>query len=254
MPEDKLFSGRRSSGIYSNSTVTTLGVYALCNFDTISSVNFSKCTTISQYALSACTKIQTAIFPSCVTIGSYAFWNDSKLTTISFPKCKTISTDAFRGCSGLTSIYFPLVTTIWGTAFASCNGLTTIQSTDLPVCSSIPNQAFYKCTGLLTVTMPALSNIYTAFQLCDHISMISFPKGSMVGSSAFSGCVRLTKLYLTNSSVAKLSNSNAFTSTPIGGYSTTAGTFGSIYVPSSLLTSYKASTNWTYFSSRFVSV
>jgi hypothetical protein len=48
--------------------------------------------------------------------------------------------------------------------------------------------------------------------------------------------------------------SNAFSSTPIGGYSTSAGTYGSIYVPTSLLTSYKNATNWTYFSSRFVGI
>jgi hypothetical protein len=56
------------------------------------------------------------------------------------------------------------------------------------------------------------------------------------------------------SSVCKLSHSNAFTSTPIGGYSASAGTYGSIYVPASLLTAYKTATNWTYFSSRFVGV
>jgi hypothetical protein len=32
------------------------------------------------------------------------------------------------------------------------------------------------------------------------------------------------------------------------------GYFGSIYVPTSLLASYKTANNWTYFSSRFVGV
>ena len=54
------------------------------------------------------------------------------------------------------------------------------------------------------------------------------------------------------SSVCQLLNSSAFYSTPIGGYSAEAGTYGSIYVPSSLVASYKAATNWTYFSSRIV--
>ena len=57
-----------------------------------------------------------------------------------------------------------------------------------------------------------------------------------------------------NSAVATLGYSNAFNSTPISGYSDIAETFGSIYVPVSLLTSYKAVTNWIYFSSRFVSI
>ena len=55
-------------------------------------------------------------------------------------------------------------------------------------------------------------------------------------------------------SVASLARSNAFSSTPIAGYSASTGQVGSIYVPASLLASYQAATNWTYFSSRFVGV
>lgn len=49
-------------------------------------------------------------------------------------------------------------------------------------------------------------------------------------------------------------NSNAFSSTPIGGYRTYAGQYGSIYVPTSMLTTYKTASNWSYFSSRFVGI
>lgn len=55
-------------------------------------------------------------------------------------------------------------------------------------------------------------------------------------------------------SVASLAHSNAFSSTPIAGYSASTGQVGSIYVPASLLTTYQSKTNWTYFSSRFVGV
>jgi hypothetical protein len=64
----------------------------------------------------------------------------------------------------------------------------------------------------------------------------------------------LTSLYLTGSSLCTLAHSNAFGSTPIGGYSASTGTYGNIYVPTSLLTSYQNATNWTYFSSRFVGI
>jgi hypothetical protein len=52
--------------------------------------------------------------------------------------------------------------------------------------------------------------------------------------------------------VCQLPHSNVFTSTPIGGYSASAGTYGSIYVPAYLLDAYKSATNWAYFSDRFV--
>ena len=59
------------------------------------------------------------------------------------------------------------------------------------------------------------------------------------------------------SSVCALNNINAFNSCPIrysnyyrgDGYS-----YGSIYVPSSLLTDYQAATNWVTISSRFVGI
>jgi hypothetical protein len=83
---------------------------------------------------------------------------------------------------------------------------------------------------------------------------MSFPACTYIGSNAFKECYNLTSLYLTNSVVCTLNNSNAFSSTPIDGYSASTGTYGSIYVPASLLTAYQSATNWTYFSSRFVGI
>ena len=60
-------------------------------------------------------------------------------------------------------------------------------------------------------------------------------------------------LYLLGSSLVILSNKNAFSGTPMS-LSTYTGSFGSIYVPASLLASYKAATNWTTYSKRFVGV
>jgi hypothetical protein len=51
-----------------------------------------------------------------------------------------------------------------------------------------------------------------------------------------------------NSSVCKLYNSNAFSNTCIWSQR------GSIFVQASLVASYKAATNWTYFSDRIFGV
>ena len=52
-----------------------------------------------------------------------------------------------------------------------------------------------------------------------------------------------------------LVNSNALSSTPIAGYTTsTGGVYGSIFVPSSLLASFKANSVWSWYSDRFVGV
>ena len=164
------------------------------------------------------------------SIGQGAFAYADNLKSVSFPVTTTIGSSAFGYCTRLTTISFPKVATIGNNAFSNCSKLTTVS---FPVATTIGNHAFHSCRSLTTV---------------------SFPKVTTIGSCAFYSCYNLKSLYLTGSSLCKLFNSNAFTSTPIGGYLASAGTYGSIYVPASLLASYKKATNWTYFSSRFVGI
>ena len=159
---------------------------------------------------------------------------------------------AFYSCSSLTTASFPSCTTIEASAFYSCFSLTTIS---FPVCTSIGTGAFYTCIYLTSVSFPSCTLIgVSAFYSCRRLTTISFPSCASISGSAFASCYNLISLYLMNSSVCALGNSNAFGRTPIGGYSTSAGQYGSIYVPSSLLTTYQTATNWIYFSSRFVGV
>lgn len=153
-----------------------------------------------------------------VTIVSNAF---RQLTTADFPACTRIDTYAFYSCTSLTSINFPACTTIGESAFYNCSKLTSVN---FPVCTSVGSNAFYGCTSLTSVVLNACTSIY---------------------SSAFYSCTNLTTLILCASSVCKLGASNVFTSTPIK-----SGT-GYIYVPASLVTTYQAATNWTYFANQF---
>ena len=137
-------------------------------------------------------------------------------------------------------------------AFTNCSALTTVS---FPQASYIGSGAFAYCIGLTTVSFPQASYIdYNAFYNCYSLTTVSFPKVSYIHSSAFGSCYNLTSLYLLASSVCSLVNSNAFSSTPIGGYSVSAGTYGSIYIPASLYSAYLVASNWSYFSSRFVSI
>lgn len=119
--------------------------------------------------------------------------------------------------------------------------------------SNIGQGAFAYASKLQSVNFNNCTTISaSAFAYCSRLTTVSFPTCTTISDYAFWSCYNLTSLYLTGSSLCNLSNSNAFTSTPIGGYSASAGTYGSIYVPASLLTSYQTATNWAYFSSRFV--
>ena len=253
---------------------TTIGNSAFRNCSSLTSVSFSKCTTIGNTAFASCSKLISVSFPACTSIGNTAFASCSSLTTVSFPVCTTILNYAFASCSKLISVSFPVCTTIPNYAFASCSKLISVSfpactsisdyafaycpsltTVSFPVCTTILNYAFASCSKLISVSFPVCTTISDyAFQFCTSLTSVSFPSCTIIDYYAFRSCYNLKSLYLTGSSLCKLSYSNAFSSTPIGGYSKSAGTYGSIYVPASLLASYKAATNWTYFSSRFVGI
>lgn len=226
--EDAIVSGNISS--YTNSRVTAIGSYKFANCTNLLSVNFQNVKTINDSAFYYCYKLASVSFPNAIYIGDHAFYMCSSLTTVNFPEVTFIMISAFQHCEKLTTVSFPKTT-------------------------MINNNAFYACRSLTTVSFPAATSIGSyAFSLCNNLTTASFPAATSIGSSVFFMCYNLKSLYLTGSSLCKLSNSNAFYSTPIGGYSASAKTYGSIYVPASLLASYKSATNWTYFSSRFVGI
>ena len=131
-----------------------------------------------------------------------------------------IGASAFYGCSSLTTVDFPTVTSIGNSAFNSCSSLTTV---DFPVVTSIGQFAFNSCSSLTTADFPAVTNIE---------------------DRAFYNCTSLTTLILRNTeTVCAIKGSLVFRNTPIA-----SGT-GYIYVPSSLIESYKTATNWSTYAS-----
>ena len=168
---------------------------------------------------------------SISNIGNSAFAYCSALTTASFPVATNIGDHAFYYCTRLTTVSFPAAISIESGVFQTC---TALKTASFPVVTSIGANAFAYCSALMTANFPAATNI--------------------VGNRAFLNCCRLISLYLTSvSSVPTLGN-YAFSSTPIDGYSTVAGRYGSVYVPASLYSSFLTATNWASISSRIVSI
>jgi hypothetical protein len=117
---------------------------------------------------------------------------------------------------------------VGGYAFAGCEALTDIN---LPACTSVDEAAFEDCTSLTAVSLPVCTSL---------------------GKDVFENCNNLTSLYLTSVSSVPTLGSSAFKSTPIGGYSASAGQYGSVFVPASLLTAFQSAPNWSSISSRMV--
>ena len=82
-----------------------------------------------------------------------------------------------------------------------------------------------------------------AFYNYSTLTSVSFPVATSIGNWAFSYCSSLTTIYVgTNTStVCTLSNTNAFN---------ICKNLANIYVPESLVNSYKSDTNWSSYADK----
>lgn len=137
------------------------------------------------------------------------------------------------------------VTTIFDYAFNAA-GITTLN---LPSSiTSIGKIAFAACSDLVSVIINSatIPNLYGTFYQCRVLERIDIKgKVTTIDYNAFAECNSLNTLIIRGSSRASLANVNAFTNTPIA-----SGT-GYIYVPSTLLSSYKSATRWSTYASQF---
>lgn len=181
--------------------------------------------TTSSYApFDACGKLKFVDVPSTITyIGANAFRFCSGLTTIGIPEnVVEIGEQAFRGCSSLPSVVIPSgVTLIEDSTFESCGSLSSVTIPN--TVTNIGNYAFYGCSGLTTVTIPS--------------SVRGF------GERAFFGCNSLTGITIEGYRVPTVGD-EAF-----GGYNTCP-----IYVPSTMVSSYKSTVAWDRYKYRIQAI
>ena len=157
-------------------------------------------TSIGGFAFYKCSGLKFITIPESVTsIGEWAFFACSGLTTITIP-CSVTSIDegAFFGCSGLKSIIIPESVAIGKAAFFNCSGFTSISIPD--GLTTIGQWAFYGCTGLPVIDNVRYADTYLVVVTDKTQSTYTIKEGTrFIGSSAFSGCSRLTSITIPNS-------------------------------------------------------
>lgn len=180
-------------------------------------------------------------------IGNCAFANCKSLTSLNLSTASQLSMFAFMSCTNLISVDLPSVTEIGASAFSGCSNLSTVN---MPMLSDINQYAFAKCGSLESLNFPKAQHIVNyAFGGCSNLTSLSIPECQALWSNAFSDCNKLSQVFITGSQICALKYSNVFTNCPIG-KSSYLGYFGSVYVPSSLVDTYKSATNWTYYADR----
>lgn len=211
---------------------------------------------INSSAFNMCSNLATVNFPKVETIEPYAFANCSHLSIANISTVKKLSASVFQNCSELTGIDIPLVSSIYSNTFSGCINMSYVTA---PSCTRIDSNAFNKCSSLTEIDFPLCSSVSAnAFSNCIMLETVYL--GSMASSSiyisvsAFYNCAKLQSLFiLTASASTGILSANAFNNTPISD-STITGSFGSIYVPASMVNAFKAANNWSLFADRITAI
>lgn len=94
-------------------------------------------------------------------------------------------------------------------------------------------------TALIDVTLPQCKSVELyGLAECTNLEVVDMLGRGVINSNAFNGDTKLAHLLLRGTAKTTLASTNAFSGTPIS-----LGN-GAIYVPSDLLATYKADTNW----------
>ncbi len=141
------------------------------------------------------------------------------LTDLEEDGITALRTYALRGRTALRSVNFPNLKTINTYGMSYCTGLTSVE---IPAVTSIGLNAFDGDTGLTAIDLTGSSAV-------------------TIAGGVFNGCTNLTHLVIRSTTKSTLSATSALTGTKI------ALGDGGIYVPSSLLSSYKSASNWSSF-------
>lgn len=223
-------------------TITENGEYDVKNLETaVVNVEGSGGETVDVIAGITQKTITEAVSDGVKTIPDNFFRDCGKLAYVWLPNCESIGAYAFNGTL-ITEAVFPKAKTLSNRAFSSC-GL--LKNASFPSATSLGNEAFNNCFSIETAFFPEVTKIQTwVFYSNWKLPLIDLPKVNSIGAGAFYDCRILEAIILRAETMATLSNVSAFTSTPIA-----SGT-GYIYVPASLVDSYKAATNWSTYAAQ----
>ena len=194
-----------------------------------------------QKSITEGTTIITNLDNSASFVASNAFNGNITIQTVNLPYATNVGNSAFYRCFSLTQVNLPVCSYIGNNAFNYCNSLLQVN---LPMCSRIEGGGFGQCYSLSQISIPVCSYIgNNAFRFCSSLSQVSLPMCSYIDLYAFWGCSSLSIITIGYSGVCSLPY-DAFNGTQI-----TSST-GSIYVPASLVDSYKSAPIWSVYSSR----
>ena len=245
---------------------------AFCYCTNLTTVNLPMCSSISSAVFRNCYSLSQVNLPMVKTISALAFNNCSSLTSL------TLCTDVYWTVpfGNRTYIGTPIITvsssasiyvrsdtySLWvaltgwssisdkfvsvpvsGPALSFSNGL--VSGTTKAIASDFTSYLSVTASDITNVLLPECKYLYDlTFQSCTSLNQVNLPVCSYIGNGAFLNCNLFSSITIGYSSVCSLGGTQIFETTQI-----TSST-GSIYVPASLVDTYKSANNWSYYSTQ----
>ena len=137
------------------------------------------------------------------------------------------------------------LTTVNCDATSLYNGIrntTGVKHVFLPQCTFVTTDACYNATGLIDIVLPRVTSFGTRiFYGCTALVACDEYAANITGT-LFQNCSKFNTLIIRKtSSIATLANISVFSNTPFA----SGKSGGTLYVPSALISSYQAATNWS---------
>lgn len=171
-------------------------------------------------------------------VGYGAFYEDTTITGFSGANVTTVADYAFRGCSKITSMNLPKATKIGTSALYQIN----VPNLNLPEVTTMGTYSFGGGTASQTITLPKLKIVQSnGFRQNTGLTKVDLGACTNIYATGFYNCSALATLIIRTESVCALANTNAFTG---------CSNLANIYVPDTLVDSYKAATNWTTYADK----
>lgn len=170
---------------------------------------------------------------SLLNVQQYAFYNAKSLKSVSLPNVKTVGQYAFYS-SGVESVSMVACATIATNAFDNCDYL---REVNCPKVSDVSSYAFRGCESIEKIKLPNAETVGAyAFNNCTSLSVADIGNAKSLASLTFALCSKLKALALRGNQICSIA-ANTLNATAIKN-----GT-GYIYVPRTLVESYKANSS-----------
>lgn len=182
-------------------------------------------------------------------VGQFAFYNCTDLTDVAAPNATQIEKYAFYGCSNLDDVDFPCVTSVGAYAFVNCP----LANVNLPKLTALPDlgNVFDGAGKDTNAVFQSLNTVGSDSFRYSLFTQIDLPVCTFINDRAFYGAINLNTLILRSDTVCTLNSENALQGPVDDALTPIAKGTGYIYVPSALVDSYNAETNWSTFANQF---